>query len=419
MDWFGRRRYTNRLHESGQIMIVAAVALPVLMGIGGLALDLSYLYGQRQATQLAADAAAQAGAIALAKGKTQATAQTDAVNYAKSNGFAIATSNVTFPTTSQVKVAVSLHVNPILSGVYRPTGFSSTVSAVADATDPMGISGSMWVLDPSGSSLQTTGNGCVDVNGGIFVDSSSSTAILQGGHGGNCPGGEVNVKGTSISEVGGVSTASCCSPTPTKLASAVADPLANIIMPYYSNGHWYSGDGTQLSAGVVSNSGTTYSPGVYNTINLSTAANYTFNPGIYVIDGSGGLGFSATGQATLAGKGVFFYNANSTTPASCGPINIAGQGSVNLSAPTSGLYEGILIAQDRNCATAATIGGNGSITADGALYFPDALLTVAGNGTNSAAMVIAKDVTATGNGTTFDPANQSAPPNVPSAILTQ
>ena len=108
----------------------------------------------------------------------------------------------------------------------------------------------------------------------------------------------------------------------------------------------------------------------------------TLNPGIYYVDGSGGVSFKGT--ATVRGTGVMFYFTNGAT------INAIGGGNqvsnIQLSAPTTGSYDGILMYQDPNDKSTGqgpnkgpTLGGRDNSLFKGALYFPEDQLTFYGN----------------------------------------
>jgi len=88
-------------------------------------------------------------------------------------------------------------------------------------------------------------------------------------------------------------------------------------------------------------------------------------------------GFSFSGQGSLLGRGVMIYNdpnANSQR------INVTGQGSVDLSPPTSGLYQGILFFQNRTADVAVNIVGSGGYTVSGTFYAASGPISVSGNG---------------------------------------
>jgi Flp pilus assembly protein TadG len=71
----------------GVVIVYVALCLVVFMGMAGIAVDVSMLYQKRAKAQRAADAAALAGAIQLADGKTKAQADTAANSVAVANGY--------------------------------------------------------------------------------------------------------------------------------------------------------------------------------------------------------------------------------------------------------------------------------------------------------------------------------------------
>ena len=87
--------------ERGQIIVLFAISIAVVIAMVGLVIDGGAVYAQRRDQQSAADLAALAGADALLNGKTQAEATTVARGVAQSNGFGYAdpgvSVSVTFP----------------------------------------------------------------------------------------------------------------------------------------------------------------------------------------------------------------------------------------------------------------------------------------------------------------------------------
>jgi autotransporter-associated beta strand protein len=122
-------------------------------------------------------------------------------------------------------------------------------------------------------------------------------------------------------------------------------------------------------------------------ISISNGANVTFGAGTYTFNGLQ----IADNNVTLNGdpSGVTLYNASNTLTicaAPTVPTNATGcpgnysNDTINLTAPTSGTYAGILFYQDRSDSNPAIIMGSdsngvGNTFLEGALYFPDAQLT--------------------------------------------
>ncbi len=103
-----------------------------------------------------------------------------------------------------------------------------------------------------------------------------------------------------------------------------------------------------------------------NTVNLGS--------GTYILDGGG---FNVTNSAKVNGTGVTIYiTSDSNNPA--GGLNFTGNATVNLTAPTSGTYQGIVFFQDQ-LANAATIANSANGTITGTYYFPKAALSLTGN----------------------------------------
>ena len=388
-----------------------------LMGILGLVMDVGYGYYLKQVSQAASDSAAMAGVIAAkdAGGScgTTVLCQTDYV----------CPSNLTSPATNNfnaaclyarangarqtVKVSGGLGNSPSNPGAITsywltvnttqnfPLGFGRLLSAnnlsvSAQATGGLvttgGSGGCMWILDPLASaSLNAVGTSNVQSNCGIYLNSSSSGAF-------RAQGGAV-VKAASIQVVGGANIANntTIQPTPTTGVSPAADPLASLPAPTY--------EGCDFNYLSIGNGTTTLNPGVYcGGLKISGAnAIVNFNPGTYIINGGGMQVTSNT--ATLNGDGVTFFNTSNGY--SFGVLAIAGGVAANLTAPSSGPYQGILWYQDRNISSSATngIGGGASQMLRGTIYMPTGVLSfVGGSNTQSLIMaLVAYDLTIAGN----------------------
>src|SRR6266404_9103832 len=80
----GRRPLMKRKNQSGQAWVGSAIAMVVLCGFAGLAIDMGTLRYQKRLQQTAADSAAIAGALNL---EFRSGVQAGAVNAAGQNGF--------------------------------------------------------------------------------------------------------------------------------------------------------------------------------------------------------------------------------------------------------------------------------------------------------------------------------------------
>ena len=125
---------------------------------------------------------------------------------------------------------------------------------------------------------------------------------------------------------------------------------------------------------------------------------YNFQPGTYILVG-GGL-TTQDSNSSITGSGVTFYNTFGDTNKgtySYSPVNINANSVVNLSAPTSGTYTGILFFDDRSaptdnkCTYCDNYGGGSTAVYQGTIYNKNNGITMYGNSAVSAAytMVVA------------------------------
>src|SRR5262249_22312574 len=152
-------------------------------------------------------------------------------------------------------------------------------------------------------------------------------------------------------------------------AAAVTDPLAGL------NGPSTTGM-TNYGAVSYTSGAHTLCSGIYASIKASGSASLTLNPGVYLIEGGG---FAVTGSASVSGSNVLIYNTGSNYPnntGSFGGLTISGQGTVSLSAATTGAYAGIVIFQPAANTRAISLSGNAANGLTGTVYAPAALLTL-------------------------------------------
>jgi hypothetical protein len=226
------------------------------------------------------------------------------------------------------------------------------------------------------------------MGGGAYLSASSIGSVSSNwNNSGNVNNGAKISPTTKV--VQGISTA--CSPTLPAVpafnsALCTADPLSN-----YKNG------GASYSVGP----GSTYSTTQYgNTVcysSLTVGTNgdkVNLNPGIYVVNG-GQLHFmSGTGNASnTGGSGVFFYLTGNAS------LVIDNGANANLSAPTSGTYNGVLIFQDPADTQAMSVQGGSKMNFSGTIFAPSANVQL-GNGSNTSigSDVVAYSMTVNGGG---------------------
>ncbi len=170
----------------------------------------------------------------------------------------------------------------------------------------------------------------------------------------------------------------------------MANPLANITGPSTTGMKNFG------AATVSGNSTQTLSPGIFTQITISGNAAVTLRAGIYLIEGGG---FTVSGNATVKGAGVVIFNAGSSYPntgGAYGAISLSGNGAINLSAPATGTYVGLVFVQPSDNAKALSMSGNAT-TLSGTVLAPSAQLTLSGNAQLNAAVVV-DTIVVSGNG---------------------
>ncbi|MDE2561622.1 MAG: hypothetical protein KGL48_05175 [Sphingomonadales bacterium] len=369
------------LRDSGaNVSLLIAVAIVPCIGAVGLGTDTAQWILWRRQLQNAADAAAMAGAYALVQGQDANAAARQSLAKNEEQSYSI--DLVESPPSTGVAVGDHSAVRVVLH-TQRALPFSSIflkyaprVGVASTAAGHTGTPACVLALDPTAAAaLTASGSASITASCGMRSNSNADPAADFG----NNP---VNV--SEIAAVGSISAGSGISAS-TKLYPHVGpmlDPFATLPMPDFST----------LCAGagalkVKSNQSKTVSPGCYTDISVLGDAN--FSPGVYYIDGGD---FSIAANAAAAGDGVTFLFSSSAVPfdgSLVGRVNFNGSSIVDLTAPETGTYAGVLFYQDRRTApsnaTVMQVAGTSGLgyagMLQGAIYAP--ATTIRFNGTST------------------------------------
>jgi Flp pilus assembly protein TadG len=433
--------------QSGQALVGTAVAMVVLCGFAGMAIDMGTLRYQKRLQQTAADAAAIAGAQNLEFGSG---VQAGAVNAASQNGFTDAGGGTPVSTCTAAGAAVGtvcVQVNnppntttdtahggdpkyvEVFVSMVQPTYFmqifgiaSEPVTARAVATNVQGgtvNSNCWWTLGPPTNAItgiDATGhaniyakdcgisdNGNLDTTGNSYSIQANTISVSGGCIGSHCGSPDVQCYSQpspyTCPTIGG--------------APASQDPMKGIVPPPQPAASVSCPD-TACNYVSADNSTATIQPGTYSSITIGKNSNITMAPGIYYIDGTtapnAGLNFNGGGTLTDASNpGVMIYFTGGST------INKAVGGGNNpdinlypMTTAENSTYAGILFYQDPADTATPYFGGDNNSTYNGTIYMPAATITVYGNGTETFnGDVISYSFATTGNPTVNF--NQSAP----------
>ena len=357
----GSRRLPARALRQGNVLVLLAIMMPVLIGLLGLVLDGGLMMDECRALQHAADAAATEAAFDLRLGMPASQAEITAANSIhEANQLPTADVTVHIPPISGAYAGTAGYVEVIARAVHRPRFMpvidglveravrSRSVAGVANVTtgaavivldpDPADLSvpplSGLPALPTLTGGLEIIGVGHFAVDGAVLVNNTWGGVDENGEPAGAGPGPPYGVSCTpvlpltqlsarDIRVVGGVDDPDNYSSFPgggsTPLQAnrlPVADPYENLPAPTTTS------DPDNVSAtlrGGVTVAGlpligppVTLQPGIYEYISVvSGVAN--FQPGVYII-----RGVNPTTQVSLSllagtvnAQGVLFYVTNS------------------------------------------------------------------------------------------------------------
>ncbi len=385
--------------------MIMGLSLPVMVGVAGLAVDVSMWQYNKNNAQGAADAAAMSAVASAIAGDSTDRIRSEAYSVAATAGYVRgqnATVTLNNPPTSGAysgnvnayEVIITETQPRYFSALYMKGGPTIYARAVALVTSTS-IASCVVSLASSGSSvINLTGNGKVNLTNCNLDGNSTDPASLS-------LNGNALVAAQGVNLAGGFSTtgnASIVTPSLVTNGSRVTDPYASRVIPSYSGCDQknYSATGGTLPSNA---SGiTVYCGG----LSFSSQMTETIPPGIYIIDGGN---FTISGGASVTGTGVTFIltNSSTSTSATIGSFNVSGTGVVNLTAPTTGPTAGIVFWIDKRATsgTTSSFTGNGLGNLTGAIYAPSSAVSYNGNGssTTGCTQIVSNTVTFVGNAT--------------------
>jgi hypothetical protein len=369
-----RRFYDN---QSGVIIMITALSLPIVLGFMALGVETALWYSQRNSLQAAADAAAIAGTHELRRGNDISIIIASALEEAKRNGYDYTADTVTinspptsgaYTTDNAVEVILLQNIE-LLFSTYFIDGIG-TIKARAVARVGAGSEACVLALDDSASdALEFSGNASVSMTNCTLASNSSADDAIS-------VSGSAAVSTECVSAVGGVDATDGL--TLTDCTSAVEnsletdDPYAGLVVPTEP------AECTETNYSVGGNPSNTYtlSPGRYcGGINLRSGI-FTLEAGNYIID-DGDFEIRAGAQVTGDGVTIILVNSDSGDDP---VITINGGADISLTAPTDGDYSGILFFQDPNSDGGTnTFNGNSGTSLTGVIYIPSGPVSFSGN----------------------------------------
>lgn len=338
----------------GSASIVAAIAIVPVLVMAGVLIDYSRAHRTQASLQVAADAAALAGAIhkSLPEAERRKAAELAfAANFDEPNLKSAAT--ITFA-AKRTKVVASALVPATISKIFHPADLE--VGAIAEAEtsdgDPMCIL--TMETDEKEALFLNSHSGIKAPDCTVRVNSKNKEALR-----GNSDV-ELVSKSTCVTGNYTGTSGTYFSPKPETGCPVFPDPLAWLPAPPSATA------GCTYNDTVVQNGETrTFAPGVYCTkLEINSSGKAIFQAGVHVIRNTE---FKLNSFSEASGDGVMFYLQGEK-----GRLNFNSDSTVNFSAPTSGTYAGILFFQARDAVSDYHIfNSRGTGKLEGVIYFPN------------------------------------------------
>ena len=386
------------------VAILWGLLLPVIVGLSALGVEVGMWYSQQRDYQTAADAAVLAAAYTVSEGGDSSDMASAAQEEAEMNGFEVTGDNtitVATPPSSgafagnadYIEVSITAPSSLMFASLFLDSNVNITVRAVAvvSTTSSDDDACVLALNDTDSQALRFRGNSSIDVTGCVVASNSSDSTSID-------ISGTADVTAQGLQPVGdysvGGSSTLNTTDTPSSGASAVDDPYADLEVPAYAGC-----DETNYS--VRPSDTETLTPADSSTPyvicgNLTVQGDLTLSPGIYVIDEGD---FDVRSTATLSGTDVTII-LTSSTGSDYGTMTLNGSATLDLSAPDSGDYSGVLVYRDRDAPDANnSILGGADAEFTGALYMPSSTLNFTGNSATAGTQclqVIADKVDITG-----------------------
>lgn len=365
MDALRKRAGRFWVDRWGNIAILSAITLPLLTGFVGLGVETGYWYYQNRRLQASADLAAYAGAV-VARANPDATEIVGSAEIeASQHGFdpASGTIQVNWPPTSgshinsrSVEVVLQQSFDRYFSAVFLDGPISMSARAVA-SYEPPGRACVLALDETRRSALEISGTARVVFRGcSLMANSLADDAVSIEG--------SAELTTSCVSSAGGIYNSATLTleecREPRSFMPRAEDPYADLPSPAIPAicSTIPDGDDIVLDAGK-------YCGG------FSVSGNVSLNEGVYIV--SGGT-LRINDNTMISGSGVTFYLTDGAR------VLINGTAEVQLSAPESGPYKGVLFYADRNSpGSYAVFNGTADSSLLGSLYFPSQHVALRGN----------------------------------------
>jgi hypothetical protein len=382
----------TKVSERGQAMVLIAFIIVGLIGITGLVVDGGMAFANRRQAQNAADASVMAAALARVRGADYITA---GIQQARENGFnndgEQSEVQVLIPPASgpyagnaqYVQVVIVSHQRTFFGSVVGIRTVTNTVEAVARAkpAEWSEIMDGFAVISLAPSSncqndkaFWAHGEATLELEGGgLWINSNNPTcAFLQQGN------GSVAFKDSSAFII--VGGASIQKPQMIQRqmnsigymqknaeASIAIQPLVGAVPVPYPPPFVLPKPACGANVAKVKEDGLTMTPGNWDEDFPPEGVTH-LDSGIYCLN----AGIHTNGNTTLDGTGVVLYVEH-------GDVRFNGSATLDLAAPSSGPFAGLLMYLPMENDSIVVMNGNSQSKFRGTILAPASLIRLAGN----------------------------------------
>ena len=356
-----------RRDQRGNVLVLTAAGLPLLLGCAGLAVDVAQWVLAKRQVQSAVDAAAMAGVYGLIQNGDMEEAvsrslsldrdldRSRSVDVERSpNGFA--------EDPYAVRVRVTVPAQLTFASLFLRTRPTITAEAVANVVEN-GEFCAFALGSAHVTGLQIKPNSNLKLECGIATNSSSNEAISADD--------SSSVDASAIVAFGGIEAGKAIKSTGVRsYGLRQKDPLADTEPPLVPN---TGCPNATVNSDAASRGRVVLQPGCYGNMVLNGPV--SLEAGEYILN-RGNLVIGPTAEVTCKSCTFFLTSQDAATdPGSIGKVKIHHHAKVKLTAPEQGPNAGILIYQDRRAAVDRdgfenVISGNSFSELRGLLYFP-------------------------------------------------
>lgn len=392
---FSKIRSAYCASDDGTAAIVYAVSMPVILGMLAMTFEFGHFKKRNTEIQFMTDMAAIAAVREYQVTNNRTLAEFAANVDAVENGFdsSIGRLIVEAPISSGkyageegVVVTIEQKQEQFFSQIFNSKAeLVHTTKATVLAVSENQANCVLTLSETASPALSITGNTTVTLNQCAVHSNSTRQPALSVGGSGSLQAECATASGT-ISAGAGLVLSNC--ENPKEYWPEVNDPYSHIEVPADINSMpcvtpVYSGKDVSVWPGRFCKG---FGPRGVMTFEM---------PGVYIFDGAG---IFPKAGSTLVGEGVTLIFLNG------GSFDNANGGVLDLSAPTSGPYSGLLMYSDRHSSNSSDVvrfNGNLDAKLQGALYFPTQKLDFRGGAdfSSDCLHIIADQVEFSGNST--------------------